>query len=199
MSPSSIPLSRRTAPASTTWLHGLRVVLTRRMRLERRGFNLRIVPEIAAQAVVPARSRGTSRRHADALPPMPAATLAQAHAELKAILDTEHDARRRRPTLALLERALDKDLESGIDQIPACVLRHAAEALDLLQDECFSPGIVELRRRVAVVLRRRHAGLFLQESAAASDRQPDFVDSLTEFVALDGGWDDSPRRATFAD
>jgi len=44
------------------------------------------------------------------------------------------------------------------------------------------------------VLRRRHAGLFLQEAADAGGRHPDFVDSLTEFVALDGNWDEPPRR-----
>jgi hypothetical protein len=179
--------------ASSSWLRGLHTVLTRRMRIERRGLQLRIVAE---GPVRPASTRGrpTAGRRRDALPPMSVTTLAQAHVELKAILDAEHDARRRRPTLALLERALDKDVESGIDQIPACVLRHAAEALDLLQDECFSPGIVELRRRVALVLRRRHAGLFLQEAADAGGRHPDFVDSLTEFVALDGNWDEPPRR-----
>jgi hypothetical protein len=180
-----------------TWLRRLHGALTRRMRLERRGFNLRIVPESAPSA--PAGRPGPkARRRPDALPPMPGSELAEAHADLKAILDREPDARRKRPTLALLERALDKDCESGIDQIPAAVLRHAAQALDQLQDDCYSPGLVVLRRRVAVVLRRRHAGLLLQEAAAHDGRHPDFSNTLTEFVDLDSPWEDDPRRASRA-
>jgi hypothetical protein len=187
-------MNRNTTPAASTWLRRLHGALTRRMRIERRGFNVRIVAE-GTPPMAANRPGPKARRRPDALPPMPGLELAEAHADLKAILDREPDARRKRPTLALLERALDKDCESGIDQIPAAVLRHAAQALDQLQDDCYSPGLVVLRRRVAVVLRRKHASLMLMEASVADDRRPDFSNTLTEFVDLDTLSDSGPRRA----
>lgn len=189
-------------PAGSTWLRGLHMVLTRRMRLERRGFLVTIVPEPLTEAPETrsgeTRSGTKSRRGRDFVPPMPLSQLADAHADLKAILDEEPDARRLRPTLALLERALDKDCEAGIDQIPAAVLRHAAQALDQLQDERYSPGLVVLRRRVAVVLRRKHAGVLLQDTTSAREPQPDFSNTLTEFVDLDDIWEPPTRRGPHA-
>ena len=191
-------MNRSPVPAGSKWWRGLRSALAR-MRLERRGFKLRFVREAAASTPAK-RPAAPLRRGQDALPPMPKSQLADAHADLKSILDNEPELRRLRPTLALLERALDKDCESGIDQIPAAVLRHAAQSLDQLQDECFSPGLVVLRRRVAVVLRRKHAGMLLQQvQGPREERQPDFSNTLTEFVDLDSPFDEPPRRASRVD
>ena len=191
-------MNRGASPAGSKWLRGLRSMLAR-LRLERRGFRLRFVRKAAAPA--PAKRLASPiRRGQEALPPMPKSQLADAHADLKSILDNAPELRRLRPTLALLERALDKDCESGIDQIPPAVLRHAAQSLDQLQDECFSPGLVVLRRRVAVVLRRKHAGtLLLHATGPREERQPDFSNTLTEFVDLDSPWEEPKRRATRMD
>lgn len=60
-------------------------------------------------------------------------------------------------------------------------------------------GLV-LRRRVAVVLRRKHAGtLLLLSQGPQEERQPDFSNTLTEFVDLDSPWDEPKRRATRMD
>ncbi len=169
--------------AKPTWWRVLRDALTR----------MRAGPRMPAQRLAP------SRRGQPALPPMPRSQLADAHADLKAILDNAPELRRTRPTLALLERALDKDIESGIDQIPAAVLRHAGQSLDQLQDECFSHGLVVLRRRVAVVLRRKHAGMLLETSGPHAAVQPDFSNTLTEFVDLDSPFEEPRRRPTRVD
>ncbi len=100
------------------------------------------------------------------------------------------------PSLALLERALHKNGVRGIDEVPACVLRHAAQSLDAIDLDRYGSGLVVLRRRVGQVLRRRHGDGRPREAipqpvlrtaapVVAADGPRDFSDSLTEFIDLD--------------
>jgi len=91
------------------------------------------------------------------------------------------------PSLALIERALVQDGGSRLDGVSACVLRHAAASLDVLDPLRMGPGLVELRRRIGVLLRRLHGEAPARREAAApaSATGRVFEDSLTEFIEID--------------
>lgn len=110
-----------------------------------------------------------------------------AHLELVGLLDAWPGGRRMQPSLALIERALDRDGGTGLDLVSPCVLAHAAASLDFVDPLRMGPGLVELRRRMGLLLRRLHGGEpTLPESVdRASDGQRYFEDSLTEFIELD--------------
>jgi len=155
------------------------------LRLERRGFVLRVVLE--APAARPATRVSPTRRRG--LPPMPGEHVYAAHGDLRALLDRAPGARRVWPSLALLERVLGSGGADSIHRVEACVLRHAARSLDRLGDDSFSPGLVVLRRRVELVLRRKHGD---QPSHWAHMPPPsgarlraDHEDSLTDFIEIE--------------
>jgi hypothetical protein len=195
---------RPVAPRSM--LSRMRDVLTRRIRLERRGFDVHFILEPAPRPAAPAPAlpapaapaRPASRRilRPDELPPLGGTQLAEARADLRAILAQAPRGQRHLPSLALLERVLAKDGARGIDEVPAAVLRHAASALDQFADDDYSPGLVVLRRRIAIVLRRRHGDLRAYEASAPGPLETgpsDFADSMTEFIDLDRLFDGSRR------
>ncbi|MFL6698242.1 MAG: hypothetical protein ACJ8GJ_13830 [Vitreoscilla sp.] len=135
------------------------------------------------------RDAGPSGRHlltapkpGEVLPAMPPFQLRAARKDLADILDEVSGARRVFPSLALLERALATPGGEGIHEVEACILRHAAQSLDKLGDDWFSPGIVVLRRRVELILRRRHDALPSQQHGT---RRRDFSEALTEFMDID--------------
>ena len=110
-----------------------------------------------------------------------------AHLELVGLLDAWPGGRRMQPSLALIERTLDRDGGTGLDLVSPCVLAHAAASLDFVDPLRMGPGLVELRRRMGLLLRRLHGGeSTLPESVdRASDGQRSFEDSLTELIELD--------------
>lgn len=122
------------------------------------------------------------------LPPHSDARMRPARRELVGLLDAWPGGRRMQPSLALIERALVQNGASGIDRISPCVLRHAAASLDVLDPLRMGPGLVELRRRIGLLLRRLHGGEAPSQrelAAPASGAVGVFEDSLTEFIELD--------------
>lgn len=165
----------------------LSALLKTRFTLQLRGWRLRLVKEPAAVAAPVARHEPP--RRADPLPPMPGRQVIAAHLDLRAHLDRAPAARRIWPSLALLERVLGTGGFEGIHRVDACVLRHAAQSLDMVGDQYFSPGLVVLRRRIELVLRRKH----LDEPThwartpglAGARRRVGACDTLTDYIDLD--------------
>jgi hypothetical protein len=120
---------------------------------------------------------------------MPGTHASAARYELRVLLDQVPGARRVWPSLALLERVLGSESADNIHRVEAAVLRHAARALDQLGDDLFGPGLVVLRRRLELVLRRKHgdrpshwATMPPPQGAGDAER---FGNSLTDYIELD--------------
>ena len=146
-------------PVAGGVLKRLHKLLTRPIRLERRGFDFHFVfdkPRRAAGTLQSDESSPRRRHNPGELPSMTAREVSEVCANLRAMLGGQIGRHPRLPSLALLERALMKNGERGIDDVPAAVLRHAAQALDAFDLDVYGPGLVLLRRRVEQVLRRRH-------------------------------------------
>ena len=135
---------------------------------------------------------------------MTAREVTEVCANLRAMLGGAVGHHPRLPSLALLERALVKNGERGIDDVPAAVLRHAAQALDAFDLDRYGPGLVLLRRRIEQVLRRRHGDRHTQAGHSQPDQPTerlaaamapgalkDFSDSMTEFIDIDQMFGDS--------
>jgi hypothetical protein len=198
-------ISSHTVPAISSssadngMLRRLRSLLTRPIRLERRGLNVRFVFDTKPRQPGTRRAGDSSprRRSPAELPSMTAGEVNEVCANLRAMLGGEVGHHPRLPSLALLERALVKNGERGVDEVPAAVLRHAAQALDAFDLDRYGPGLVLLRRRIEQVLRRRHGDR--PTHAASQPDQPterlaaamapgalkDFSDSMTEFIDID--------------
>jgi hypothetical protein len=119
---------------------------------------------------------------------MPSTQERRIREDLAYLLDHWPGGRRCQPSLALVERAIVKGSGPGIDAVPACVLRHAAMSIDFLDPVRLSPGLVELRRRVGQLLRRRHGDDRQVRAPFAEPPQAaprDFEDSMTEFIEID--------------
>jgi hypothetical protein len=185
------------APAAGGVLLRLRSLLTRPIRLERRGLDWHFVFEATPRKAGVRRSGELSprRRNPGELPSMTAHEVAEVCADLRSMLGDQVGHHARLPSLALVERALGKNGERGVDEVPAAVLRHAAQALDAFDLDGYGPGLVLLRRRIEQVLRRRHGDRHTHSQPAQSSERlaatlapgalKDFSDSMTEFIALD--------------
>ncbi len=184
------------AAATEGVLLRLRSLLTRPIRLERRGIDWHFVLEPPPRSPDSQRPAAPSPRNRDAMPSMTNDQVAEVCANLRTVLGGELGRHPRMPSLALLERALHKNGVRGIDEVPACVLRHAAQSLDAIDLDRYGSGLVVLRRRVGQVLRRRHGDGRPREAipqpvlrtaapVVAADGPRDFSDSLTEFIDLD--------------
>jgi hypothetical protein len=189
------PAAAAAAAVTEGVLLRLRSLLTRPIRLERRGIDWHFVfepPRVAGAQ----RSTAPSPRNRGAMPSMTNDQVAEVCANLRAVLGGHLGRHPRMPSLALVERALHKNGVRGIDEVPACVLRHAAQSLDAIDLDQYGSGLVVLRRRIGQVLRRRHGDGRPREAipqpvlrstapAAAAGGPRDFSDSLTEFIDLD--------------
>jgi len=157
-----------------------------RLHVERRGLKLRIAPDLP-RAHEAGHPRASRRR--DLLPPMPGHQVIAAQVDLRALLNRAPAARRVWPSLALLERVLGNGGFEGIHGVDACVLRHAAQSLDLMADHLFSPGLVMLRRRIELVLRRKHRDQpthwARMSSPPVAGRRLNADDTLTDYIDLD--------------
>ena len=199
MLPSRMASSKSPPPRSAGGvLLRLRSLFTQPIRLERRGYDWHFVlgpPQRQAGVRSPADPE-RRRKSRNELPSMTAGEVTEVCANLRAMLGGEVGRHPRLPSLALLERALMKNGEHGIDDVPAAVLRHAAQALDAFDLDNYGPGLVLLRRRVEQVLRRRHGDRHTHSQPDAHTEQlaaamapgalKDFSDSLTEFISIDG-------------
>jgi hypothetical protein len=205
MLPSRMASSNSSRPASAGVLVRLRTLLTQPIRLERRGYDWHFVfgPPKRQAGTRRASESAPRRRRSDELPSMTAGEVSEVCANLRAMLGGEVGRHPRLPSLALLERALMKNGEHGIDDVPAAVLRHAAQALDAFDLDGYGPGLVLLRRRVEQVLRRRHGDRHSQAGHSQPDARTeqlaaalapgalkDFSDSMTEFISIDGMFGD---------
>jgi hypothetical protein len=185
-------------PVAGGMLFRLRSLLTSPIRLERRGFDWHFVFGPPPRKVGTRRVGESPRRRSPGeLPSMTTREVAEVCANLRGMLGGEVGHHPRLPSLALLERALGKNGERGIDDVPAAVLRHAAQALDAFDLDRYGPGLVLLRRRIEQVLRRRHGDR--PTHTASQPDQPterlaaamapgalkDFSDSMTEFIDID--------------
>jgi hypothetical protein len=190
---------QRSSGGLAGFLRNLWTFLHVRYQVERRGLRLRITQD-------PARARDDVRsiasRRRDLLPPMPGYQVIAAQVDLRALLNRAPAARRVWPSLALLERVLGNGGFEGIHRVDACVLRHAAQSLDLMADHLFSPGLVMLRRRIELVLRRKHRDQpthwariacpsGVRRSAAADDTLTDYID--LDRVVFDAAARSAPR------
>ena len=219
LSPSLRMLPSRMAPSKSTpspvtggVLRRLRSLLTSPIRLERRGFDWHFVLGPPVRKTSASTNTGTRRaveapvHRRDAMPSMTAREISEVCANLRSMLGGEVGRHPRLPSLALLERALGKNGERGIDDVPAAVLRHAAQALDAFDLDRYGPGLVLLRRRVEQVLRRRHGDRPTHTvhsqpdqptaklaAAMAPGALKDFSDSLTEFSDIDRMFPGSPN------
>ena len=187
------------APVPGGMLKRLRSLLTSPIRLERRGFDWHFVFGPAPRKAGTRRAGETAprRRSPAELPSMNSREVSEVCANLRAMLGGEVGHHPRLPSLALLERALVKNGERGVDDVPAAVLRHAAQALDAFDLDRYGPGLVLLRRRIEQVLRRRHGDRHTHvasqpdqpterlAAAMAPGALKDFSDSMTEFIDID--------------
>jgi hypothetical protein len=194
------------APVAGGVLTRLRSLLTRPIRLERRGFDFHFVFDQAPRKGGTRRADESAprrRNNRGELPSMTAREVSEVCANLRSMLGGQVGRHPRLPSLALLERALMKNGEHGIDDVPAAVLRHAAQALDAFDLDVYGPGLVLLRRRVEQVLRRRHGDRHSHTGHSQPDQHTerlaaamapgalqDFSDSLTEFISIDGMFGD---------
>jgi hypothetical protein len=198
MLPSRMAPSNSATPPIGGVLLRLRSLLTRPIRLERRGFDWHFVFGPPKRKAGTRRASETPAHRRDAMPSMTMREISEVCANLRAMLGGEVGHHPRLPSLALLERALVKNGERGIDDVPAAVLRHAAQALDAFDLDRYGPGLVLLRRRVEQVLRRRHGDRHTHAGHSQPDQPTerlaatmapgalkDFSDSLTEFIDID--------------
>lgn len=138
---SAPPRERETTPSRPVrWLRSL---LTRRVRLERRGFNVHVVLEkpVLDDTTAPDGSAGDALR--------------RAHAELGALLDRHPDTRHLLRHLGYVERSIRHHGSRAFRQVPVPVLERALEQLELLVRGEQAPAIAPLRARIERALRER--------------------------------------------
>jgi hypothetical protein len=175
--------------APSRFFQRLCAILQMRIHLQCQGarWRLALEPPVARRAVAIAPGARPSRR--PRLPPLPGSHAVAARYELRLLLDHVPAARRVWPSLALLERVLGSGNSDDLHRVEAAVLRHAARSLDQLGDELYGPGLVVLRRRVELVLRRKHGDRpshwVRMPPPVSPEQATSFGNSLTDYIDMD--------------
>lgn len=170
----------------------LRRLLGGRLRVEGRGRHLRLVVDPAWPSIDAAAQVLASREiGSPSLPAIHAADLANARIDLTAILDRHPAARALWPSLAVMERGLNKHGGSSFARMSAAVLRDAAKVLGRLVDDWCEPGIVALYEHVLLVLRTVHGEVPAYVAVRAERPFEAQVQdgSMTDFMTIDRLWD----------
>lgn len=143
--PKSAP-AREREPAVSRPVRWLRSLLTRRVRFERRGFNVHVLFEKPAldDTTAPDGSAGDALR--------------RAHAELGALLNRHPDTRHLLRHLGYVERAIRQQGSRAFRQVPVPVLERALEQLELLLRGEDAHSVAPLRARIERALRERPQG-----------------------------------------
>lgn len=130
--PASRPSAKPAARQPLSWLRGL---LSRPLKIERRGAQLHVVLGEPEQPPPP--------------PARPGEQLRQGHAALRALLQQHPDARHLMRHLAFFEQALGRHGSRALrSEVPVLVLRKAHEQLGMLLRENQSPELEALAARM---------------------------------------------------
>jgi hypothetical protein len=135
------PRSPRTASWPLRPLHWLQSLLRRRLRVERRGWQLHVLLEAPPSEQEASPAGGEALR--------------RAHGELRVLLNRHADARRMMRHLGYIERALARSGSRALRKIPTPVLRKGLEQLELLVRDADGAGLAPLRTRLEEILGRR--------------------------------------------
>ncbi|MCW5666607.1 MAG: hypothetical protein KIT35_22475 [Piscinibacter sp.] len=138
---------KRTRRQPLAWLRGL---LSRPLKLERRGVQLHVVLGEARQP--------------PALPTRPGEVLRQGHEALRALLTRHPDARHLLRHLSFFEQALGRHGSRALrSEVPVQVLQRAHEQLEMLLREDSTPELIALAARLERTVKDRRRA---EETAA---------------------------------
>jgi hypothetical protein len=162
--PTASPSSPRRVPLLLLPLHWVRCFFSRPLTLVREGGRWQI-----AFAPSDAPSRPTARVPAsDAGPEEPPNVMLR---ELRALLGKHADARQLLRHLAYVERTLRLDDADALDRLPPGLAHKALQQLEGLVDDWSTPGLAELRLRLAMA------------RDTAAEAQPPAAERRTERVS----------------
>jgi hypothetical protein len=131
---------------------GVKLLFTRDVRLERRGRTFHLVVDSENRTTPD--DKGLITRPVAAPAPAPAASDAPSrmHGALRQLLAQHADARNLMRHLAFVERALRLSGPPALDGVPVEVLKKALVQLESLVTNWSSPGLAEMRSRLAMLV-----------------------------------------------
>jgi hypothetical protein len=170
--PTASPSSPRRVPLLLLPLHWVRCFFSRPLTLVREGGRWQIAfapSRLPESPQAPAKVRPTARVPAsDAGPEEPPNVMLR---ELRALLGKHADARQLLRHLAYVERTLRLDDADALDRLPPGLAHKALQQLEGLVDDWSTPGLAELRLRLAMA------------RDTAAEAQPPAAERRTERVS----------------
>jgi len=131
---------------------------------------------------------------ASLLAPMDPLRVRDARQSLRRILDCHPAAPAIWPSIALVDRSMERHGGIGLERLSAQVLQDAARVLNRLLDDFCEHGIVVLLERIDRVMRAIH-GCALQADAQWQAVRPAEVQvlesTITEFMEIERAWESS--------
>ena len=161
--PSPGPIDRRSMskkhpsprrPRTTLLLRlarGVKLFFTRDVRLERRGRTFHLV-FVDSESRTPPPDKDPAARPAAAPAPLASDAPSRMHGALRQLLAQHADARNLMRHLAFVERALRLSGPPALDGVPVEVLKKALVQLESLVTNWSSPGLAEMRSRLAMLV-----------------------------------------------
>ncbi|HEY9024657.1 MAG TPA: hypothetical protein VIP05_10165, partial [Burkholderiaceae bacterium] len=160
----------------------------------------------AAPAISSARAKAIPA--ASLLAPMDPARIRDARQSLRRILDCHPAAPAIWPSIALVDRSMERHGGVGLERLSAQVLQDAGRVLNRLVDDLCEHGVIVLLERIDRVMRVVH-GCALQADARWQAVRPAEVQvlesTITEFMEIERAWEsrrtadeDAERRALAA-